>query len=225
MAFELQQVVPWGRNLDEYTSMFNLSDLNVTTKIASFGDGPASFNAEMSMLNMNVVSFDPIYQFSKESLNKRFTETKEIVLEQTRANLSNFIWTNIHDIDHLAQIRIEAMTNFLDDFEIGKKQGRYISHELPAATNYSDLSFDLGLSSHFLFLYSQLGLEFHIRSITEMLRLCKEVRIFPLLNLNARKSEVLDGVIAHFSNGFLIDIVPVLYEFQKNGNEMLRIRH
>ena len=26
MAFQLNSVVPWGRNIDEYFSMFNLSD-------------------------------------------------------------------------------------------------------------------------------------------------------------------------------------------------------
>jgi hypothetical protein len=69
-----------------------------------------------------------------------------------------------------------------------------------------------------------LGLEFHIQSITEILRLCKEVRIFPLLNLNAEKSEVLDGIIEHFNKNYTVEIKKVAYEFQKSGNQLLSIK-
>lgn len=83
----------------------------------------------------------------------------------------------------------------------------------------------MGLSSHFLILYSNLGLDFHIKSISEMLTICKEVRIFQLLNLNAMRSEVLDGIVETFGKDFDIYIRLVDYEFQKGGNEMLIIQH
>ena len=44
MAFELNDVVPWGRTLEEYREMFLLSDEDMLKSIAGFGDGPASFN-------------------------------------------------------------------------------------------------------------------------------------------------------------------------------------
>jgi hypothetical protein len=224
MAFELKNVVPWGRNLDEYKSMFSLTDEELNKKIISFGDGPASFNSEMTELNRQVISLDPIYQFSKEELTQRIAETKETVLEQIRMNLSNFVWKNTKSIQELEQIRMNAMNKFIEDVDLGKLQKRYIHHELPNKTNFEDLSFDLGLSSHFLILYSQLGLEFHIKSIAEMLRICKEIRIFPIVNLNADKSEVLDGIIDFFRTDFTISIDTVDYEFQKGGNQMLKIR-
>jgi hypothetical protein len=70
-----------------------------------------------------------------------------------------------------------------------------------------------------------LGLDFHITAITEMMRICKEVRIFPLLNLNAMKSEVLDEILAYFSKEYCVQIEKVDYEFQRNGNQMLIISH
>jgi len=224
MAFELKNVVPWGRNLDEYISMFSLTDSDLEKRIISFGDGPASFNREMTKLNRKVISLDPIYQFTKDELKRRIVETKETVLEQTRANQDKFVWTNIKNIQDLEMIRMNAMNDFIEDFELGKTQERYIYHELPNSTKYPDMSFDLGLSSHFLILYSQLGLDFHIESISEMLRICKEIRIFPILNLNAVKSEVLDGIVDYFKSDFIIDIESVDYEFQKGGNQMLRIK-
>jgi hypothetical protein len=178
----------------------------------------------MTKQNRNVISLDPIYQFTKSELTQRIAETKETILEQTRTNQNNFVWTNIKSIQDLEQIRMGAMNNFIDDFELGKTQERYIYHELPNSTKYLDLSFDLGLSSHFLILYSQLGVDFHIKSIAEMLRICKEIRIFPLLNLNAVKSEVLNGVLDYFKTDFMIGIDSVDYEFQKGGNQMLRIK-
>ena len=224
MAFELKNVVPWGRNLEEYIQIFKLTDSDLKSKIISFGDGPASFNSEMTKLGKTVVSLDPIYQFTENELKQRIAETKETVIEQMKANQENFVWKNIKNVSELEQIRMHAMTNFLDDFEAGKKQERYIYHELPNPTKYNNLEYDLGLSSHFLILYSQLGIDFHIQAITEMLRICREIRIFPILNLNATKSEVLDDIIIHFDTNFIVNIESSNYEFQKGGNKMLVIK-
>lgn len=224
MAFELKNVVPWGRSLEEYVKIFKLTDSDLNSRIISFGDGPASFNSEMTQLDKTIVSLDPIYQFTKAELKQRIEETKETVIEQIRTNKDNFVWKNINSVDELEQVRMGAMSVFIDDFEKGKEEQRYIYHELPNQTKYETSDFDLGLSSHFLILYSQLGLDFHIQSISEMLRICKEIRIFPILNLNAEKSEVLDGIISHFNSDFDVSIESSDYEFQKDGNKMLVIK-
>jgi len=138
--------------------------------------------------------------------------------------MDNFVWKNIKSINELESIRTQAMNLFIEDFNLGKKEGRYISHELPKRTDFSELQFDLGLSSHFLLLYPQLGLDFHIQSIFEMLRICLEIRIFPILNLNAERSEVLNEIIESFKSNYQIQVIKVNYEFQKNGNEMLKIK-
>ncbi len=224
MAYELKNVVPWGRNLDEYINMFNLTDVDRAKKIISFGDGPACFNSEMTQKNGKVVSIDPVYQFSTQEIKQRIDEIKDTVIEQARNNASNFVWKTIRNIEELEQIRLTAMNKFLLDFENGKNEKRYINHELPNKTEFDDLAFELGLSSHFLILYSQLGLGLHIASITEMLRISKEIRIFPLLNLDAKESELLPDIIEYFGSNFIVNIQKVNYEFQKNGNKMLTIK-
>ncbi|MDI9257907.1 hypothetical protein [Flavobacterium sedimenticola] len=223
MAFELKSVVPWGRNMGEYKIMFDLSNDDLNHKIISFGDGPASFNYEMTKLGKSVTSLDPIYQFVKDEIQQRIAETKDTILEQIHNNRDKFLWTTIKSIPDLEHIRMEAMNAFIEDFELGKVQGRYVCHELPMVTEFKDLSFDLGLSSHFLILYAGLGLDFHLKSISEMLRICKEIRIFPLLNLNGHESEVLKEIIAYFESDFEINIHKVDYEFQKGGNRLLKI--
>ncbi|MDO6439421.1 SAM-dependent methyltransferase [Cyclobacterium sp. 1_MG-2023] len=224
MSFELENTVPWGRTLAEYKSMFNLGECDLSKRIISFGDGPASFNSEMNMLGKKVTSLDPIYQFSKEELRQRIDETKDIVMDQMTENKDNFIWTTIKGLSELEQLRMGAMSNFLADYEIGLNENRYLMHELPESTNFKAQNFDLGLSSHFLLLYSKLGLDFHIKSISEMLRVCKEIRIFPILNLNAEPSELLPKIEKVFKKDFELNIEPVNYEFQKDGNKMLRIQ-
>ncbi len=224
MPFELSKVVPWGRTLEEYETMFSLTDDDLKKSIASLGDGPASFNAEMKKLNNTVISFDPIYEFTKEQLLNRIEETKDVVMKQTKENKKNFIWTSIRDAEDLEKIRMRAMYKFLNDFEKGKQENRYISHELPNKTNFQDKYFDIGLSSHFLLLYTQLGLEFHIRAIDEMLRICKEIRIFPILDLDANESSLLQPIINHYNAAYTVEVEKVEYIFQKNGDKMLVIK-
>jgi hypothetical protein len=224
MAFELKSVVPWGRNLEEYRLIFNLTEKDLAKKIISVGDGPASFNAEMTRLGYKITSLDPIYAFSQAALRQRIAETREEVLTQTRNNQDNFVWKHIKDVEELERIRMGAMNAFLNDFESGRQQGRYQAHAFPEPTVFPNDAFDLGLSSHFLLLYANLGLDFHLQSITEMMRICREVRIFPLLDLNAQESAVLKGVVNFFEQQYEVRVEPVAYEFQRNGNQMLRIK-
>ncbi|WP_184543038.1 SAM-dependent methyltransferase [Mucilaginibacter sp. FT3.2] len=223
MSFNLKSVVPWGRTLAEYQKMFGLTPAELKLNLLSVGDGPASFNAELSRLQGTVTSIDPIYQFASAEIAQRINETKTEIIEQMTNNSDKFIWTEIKTIDDLLNIRVEAMDIFLDDFEKGKAEGRYVTHLMPDRTDYKNQQFDIGLSSHFLLLYADLGIDFHIAAIEEMLRICKEVRIFPVLNLNAEKHAVTDAVIAHFKNQHLLKLIKVDYEFQKGGNHMLQI--
>ncbi|WP_297430714.1 SAM-dependent methyltransferase [Clostridium sp.] len=224
MAFELSTVVPWGRTLEEYKIMFDLKEEELKKAIASFGDGPASFNFEMTKLKYNVTSFDPIYQFTKEQLLNRIEETKGIVMQQTKENKDNFVWNTIKDLDELEKVRMGAMYNFIDDFEEGKKEKRYVTHELPNKTNFADKHFDIGLSSHFLLLYPELGLDFHIKAIDEMLRICKEIRIFPILDLDAKESVILKPIIENYRKSYSVKIEKTNYMFQKDGDKMLVIK-
>ena len=74
LAFMLNSVVRWGRNFAEYKSMFCLDKNDMSKRMAGFGDGPACFNYEATNKGGHVISFDPIYQFSKEEIEKRIEE-------------------------------------------------------------------------------------------------------------------------------------------------------
>ncbi len=224
MTFTYETIVPWGRTFDEYRRMFALSADDLKGCILGCGDGPAAFNATLSRDGGRVVSCDPLYEFTREQIRARIDVTYQNVIEQTRRDQDKFVWASIPSVDALGEIRMAAMTDFLVDYERGKGEGRYVCGAAPALPFAPD-SFDLALSSHFLFLYTDnLSLDFHLETITALLRVAREVRIFPLLTYNAETSPYLDPVGAGLdAAGAQVAIELVPYEFQKGGNNMLRV--
>lgn len=230
MAFTLQQVVPWGRTLDEYVRMFSLTEDDLRKTILGCGDGPASFNAEFTTRRDaaggggRVVSVDPVYTFTRDELAGRVRETYDTVLEQTRKNRDNFLWNDFSNPDEMGQARMAAMRTFLADYDAGKAAGRYVCAEVPDLPFGND-AFDLALVSHFLFLYeAQLDEAFHLAAVLELLRVAREVRIFPLLNMDAKSSVRVRPLCDELhARGIACREETVAYEFQRGGNRMLRI--
>jgi hypothetical protein len=221
---KLKEVVPWGRTLEEYKLMFALSEADLNTRILGCGDGPASFNVEMSELGYFVQSIDPIYQFSAEQIKMRVEENYDLLISQVKQNSDRYIWKNFRDADELGKARIMAMERFLEDYETGKLSRRYQPQSLPSL-DFSDHQFELCLCSHFLFLYSdQISFDFHLDSVYELLRVAQEVRIFPLLKLDCERSPYLEPIMQELANhNFNVQVHTVPYEFQKGGNQMLKV--
>jgi hypothetical protein len=204
--------------------MFALEDCDLARKILGCGDGPASFNAETTARGHAVVSCDPLYAFSSQEIKQRIDDCYDEVISQVRSNPDDFLWDYFHSPDHLGQCRLAAMRRFLGDFETGQAAGRYVTATLPYLP-FPDSQFDLALVSHRLFLYSEhLDLEFHRAAIEELLRVAREVRIFPLLTLDRKLSPHVEPICRDLvKQGFQTEIRLVPYEFQRGGNEMLRI--
>lgn len=225
--FELANVAPWGRGYDEYRRMFALSDRDLEGRVLGCADGPASFNAEATARGQRIVSYDPLYQFSADEIRGRIEQTFANVLEQTRLNRGEFVWTDeLPDVETLGRRRMAAMERFLGDFEDGKSAGRYIVGELPALPVVDD-TFEIAVCSHFLFLYSgQFTEEFHVASILELCRVSRDVRIFPVLELGAQTSRHLERVMLRLrAIGRDVRLERVPYEFQRGGDQMLRVTH
>lgn len=222
---KLENIVPWGRNLAEYQAMFLLTIEELkSSKILGCGDGPASFNAEVTKLGGSIISIDPTYQFDQKQIASRIDEVAIEVMLQVRRKEKDFVWKNIKDPDDLYAVRMSAMQYFLRDYEKGKEEGRYQCQALPKLS-FEDGYFDLALSSHFLFLYSDhLDETFHTKAVFEMLRVANEVRIFPIITLEGKRSVHLDSIMHTLKmRGYDVQIVTTAYEFQKGGNEMLKI--
>lgn len=204
--------------------MFDLSVNELKLNILGCGDGPASFNYECNKRGGNVVSIDPIYNLTKGEIQEKIDESYHNVLTQTERNIDKFRWDVIKSIDELGTTRMDAMEIFLEAYEQGRIDKKYIPASLPDLP-FMDNEFDISLCSHFLFLYTDnLSYNFHVDAIKEMLRVSREVRIFPLLDVNADKSPYVQRILSDFKEKELA-IKQVKYEFQIGGNELLIIRN
>lgn len=222
---QLENVVPWGRSFDEYKDIFSLTETDLNKSILGCGDGPASFNAELTLLGGNIVSIDPTYQFDALAFKTRVSQVYDEIMPQMHLNKDKYLWKSIPSVEALGDIRMNAMNTFISDYEQGKKSGRYLNESLPKLS-FNNKQFDIALCSHYLFLYSEhVNLEQHIESIIELCRVAKEVRIYPLLSLNGNKSPHLEAVISALNNLKLTtSLTDVEYQFQKGATQMLVVK-
>ena len=223
-SFTIDNVYPWGRSLDEYRRMFALSEADLSLDVLAVADGPASFNAELTRLGGRATSCDPLYRFSAAEIRSRVEATRDVMIDLVRREAHRFVWDRIRSPEELGRLRTAAMQTFLDDYEHGLDEGRYLDRSLPDLAFPRD-HFDLALCSHFLFLYSDdFPLKFHLASIRALMTVAQEVRIFPLLNMSGGPSPHLDAVMSALRKlGLHAARQPVDYEFQRGGNQMLRV--
>ncbi len=205
--------------------MFALTEADLGSRILGCGDGPASFNAVLTKRGGRVVSVDPLYRFSSDDIRERIRRTCTEVLEQTRRNTHEFIWTSIKSVDELGRLRMRAMEEFLLDYPRGVREKRYADGALPHLP-FPGRSFDLAVCSHLLFLYSEhLSEDFHVESIRELCRVAGEARLFPLLELGSKKSRHVPAVMTRLAAaGYAVSVETVPYEFQRGGNQMMRVK-
>jgi hypothetical protein len=208
--------------------MFALTECDLAGRTLGCGDGPASFNAEATAAGHPVVSCDPIYAFSADDIRGRIEACYDDVIAQARRHPEWFVWDFFRDADELGRCRLAAMDRFLDDFDRGKREGRYVAATLPSLP-FADGEFRLTLVSHLLFLYTeQLDLASHRASVFELLRVADEVRIFPLVTLDRRWSPHVEPVRRALEvAGYAVEIVATAYEFQRAedhaGNRTMRV--
>jgi hypothetical protein len=231
---KLQEIVPWGRSFDEYRAMFALDDADLAGTILGCGDGPASFNAGAGAHGARVVSVDPLYAFSAAEIRARIDAVRGDIEAGLRANQARYVWTRFATVEDLLAARLAAMERFLVDYAGAASRGAddpgkggpagYVAAALPRLP-FADGQFDLALVSHLLFTYSaHLSADDHRRAVAELLRVAREVRAFPLLDLAGEPSPHVDAVCdAAAAAAGRHAVVTVDYEFQRGGDRMLRL--
>lgn len=220
---DLSSVVPWGRSLSEYKEMFLLSRDDLGKRILGCGDGPASFNAELTQSGGNVVSIDPLFQFNANQIRLRIDEVYPQVISQVSKNKGDYVWRKFSDVDALGKARMDAMRIFLSDYEVANDTGRYLNASLPELP-FDDGEFELALCSHYLFLYSEhVNQAQHILSMKELCRVAQEVRVYPLLSIHTNQESIhLHPVMVELNaRGIDVSLIEVVYEFQKGATKML----
>lgn len=225
--FDCDGIVPWGRTYDEYCAFFALGDeaLSNQEPVLDVGAGPSSFTAEIAARGISGTAADPIFAASGGQIRDRFDQVYPAMVEGLQRASYRFVWRYYAGPEDVFRRRRRALDTFLADYADGRDAGRYVPGELPALP-FADDQYCLALCSHLLFLYSyELDEAFHIASLLELLRVAREVRIFPLLTMDGKRSPhvqpVMDSLVRA---GFGCELTAVPFEFQQGACEMLRAR-
>ncbi len=224
MPFHLHEAVPWGRNLEEYDEIFAIHAIPRGARILDVAAGPASFAAEANADGWRVTAADPLYVSSAAAISERFQAARTLVMEQINRNLSGYRWDRIGTPRRLEARRVETMRAFLKDFE---RHGgdRYVEASLPKLP-FADAAFDVALCSHFLFLNEATqGRAFTLASVKEMLRVAREIRLFPLVRMDGQSSRLLPQILASVARqGHSATIEAVDWSFQIGATHRLVVR-
>lgn len=222
MITDKTHVSVWGRTLDEYFKMFGLDNSYVKAKILSIADGPSTFNLEMQQLGGKVTSIDPIYNLNSEELKITFAKSYQFNKDLFYNNKQNFSFKTDNEIEVLLNKRQDTFETFLQDFE--QHKSNYLFGQLPQI-DFPDNSFDLCLCSNLLFIFDHIfNADFHINSIKEMLRVAKEVRVFPIYNIDGVQSNYLSDITNYLDNNNIgWQLKDNNYFVYKNGNKYLQI--
>ena len=222
MSLQLDDFLITGRTFDEYAAFFNLNiaDL-IDKKILDCPSGASSFVAEAQSKGLNTKACDILYQFEIDKIYARGKKSIELIYKDiswAAENDFNFYGS----IENHRQHRENALANFYSHYN----DKDYLFTTLPELP-FEDDSFDLILSSHLLFVYDdRLDLDFHIKSIESMLRVAKEVRIFPLVDYKNSRVKLQDNFspfVPEIMKTFGATLEKVNFEFQKGADMMIKI--
>ena len=214
---KLDDVIPWGRSLDEYRAMFALSAADLASRILGCGDGPASFNAEATAIGHRVVSCDPIYAFMVPR-SMRVYECYPAMIAQVKAKPDNFRWKLFCDPDHLVEYRLAAMRRFLADYETGQVAGAVRNGGATTAAVCRCHVRPRALFPFFVSVFGTLRSGLSPPGVLELLRRAREVCIFPLLDLDYARSAHVEPICEDSrSAGYDVELVVGPYEFHAAG--------
>lgn len=184
--FKLRSVAFFGRTLAEYLQMFSLDLAELRgQKILDVASGPGSFIAEALDLGFDATGCDPMYSGDPEAITAQGKADIDACREQIRRNPGVLVYD---DVDAFYAAKYAALERFAADFRRQRNTGRYVAGALPELP-FAEGTFDLVLTGNFLLVYAPLedggmhagrdfGLDFHLRSVTELARVTRgEIRI------------------------------------------------
>lgn len=213
-----------GRSFEEYSAIFGIDPEYLENKtILDVAAGPSSFTAEAGQYCRGSAACDPSYGRSAADLLKAGLDDITDIRKKIEPVQDMYKWDFYKSPDNLRVIREATLKRFIADYSNSGRMAKYVKGELPRLP-FADNSFDLVLSGHFLFLFSdRLGYDFHLESIKELARVsCGEVRVFPLVGLDTepygKMDELFDDLL---KAGLATETRNVAFKFQRGANRML----
>lgn len=218
----LERIVFIGRTYDEYLRMFYLKpgDLKGRTVLDCPG-GACSFTAKARQIGIEAVAADIAYQFDPAALEAKGRLDIGHAVQHVESLGDQYRWDEFGGPEGLRAERTRALNVTVQDMK--EHPDRYIAAVLPVLP-FADRQFDITLSAHFLFMYSdKLDYAFHEQTVAELMRVTKdEIRIFPLVDQSSRRYKDMQKLLSFAAgNGWSAEERPSDYEFQRGASSML----
>lgn len=211
-----------SRAYDEYVAFFDLEPGSLRGKrVLDCSAGASSFVARLCKQEVDAVGVDPAYDLPREQL----AEVAAAGLRDGNAIAASFpdrfTWRWYGSVEAREKMRTRALAEFVLD--LAGHPERYVAGSLPSLP-FADHSFDLAVCSHLLFTWAdQLGYDWHLAALRELVRVAHQVRVFPTVLQGAGDAVPFWAeLMAQLSaDGVGVEHRSVDYEFQVGANEML----
>ncbi|MGV3740276.1 MAG: hypothetical protein ACO1N3_03170 [Gammaproteobacteria bacterium] len=221
----MERLVLWGHHLDEYRDMFDLPEVALGLRFLEFQSGVSAFQADLRDTAAHLVSYDSWFDLDKDTLQQKIETSFSARLAQIKQRAEAFDLSRYAgSLDKLVAYRRQGIAEFLQDYELGHAEGRYL-YAAQSSLPFADFFFDYALSAHHFFSETApQTVDYYLNTIEELARVAKEVRIFPLVDAQGVPSALLGPVIlALQQKNYGIEVRDVAYHLQPKGNAMLRI--
>ena len=222
MKIDLDRIAFIGRTFHEYFHMFDLDDGLLRGRVLDCPGGASSFTAECAKQGCDATACDILYGIEPGKLIEKARADTAYALEQAYKVKDLYDWGFYGSVEGHAAQRSAALRHFSADFPAGIGEGRYVQGELPRLP-FQDGAFSLVLSSHFLFLYSdRLDFQFHRDCLMELLRVGRQVRVYPLAGLDGKQYPLLDNLLSALSSsGAQARVCRTPFRFMREADKML----
>lgn len=212
-----------ARTYDEYLEMFDLrgEDWRGGT-VLDCAAGGASFTAEWNARGGAAVACDPLYGLPAEEQMRAVVGGVERAVANIVAEPERYVWRTFGGPNQHRQARQAAAELFGRDLQ--EHPTRYVPGSLPKLP-FGGQFFDLALCSYLLFAYSSaLSPDDHVAYARELVRVAREVRIFPLVGFEGDAAHLVDVVESNLClDGRRVERCSVRYEFLRGATEYLRV--
>jgi hypothetical protein len=213
----------FGHSLQQYLKMFSL-DLNdlSNVKLLDCMAGVNSVVTQMLPHAAAAVALDSLYNLTAQQIRQELNASNKLQ-DFFHSNTEQFNWSEYLNAKIEYDNRMHTAEEFFSSYDSNRKN--YCAISSVSSINLDSGSFDLALSSHFLFTNSdKISQQQHSEIILEYARIANEVRVFPLFDKSGEISLHLGPVLQDLQdNGYETEIRQVDYELQVGANAMLVI--
>lgn len=213
-----------ARSFGEYLAMFDLdADELRGRRVLDCPGGAASFTVGAAEAGAAAIAVDPVYVHAPDDLLEQAIAEARRGNDYLRANPELFVWSFFASPDDHLRTRLGAVERF--DADRRAVPERYLAAALPDLP-FPDDVFDLALSSHLLFTYDdRFDVDLHVAAALELLRVAKQVRVFPTLSMRQVVSDHVPDVVRALERaGARVEIRTPPYQLQRGGHDMIVAR-